>query len=70
MAAVLEQTRCARAEQTPVYGMRPVGGFGVRGWRVWCPGCGFLSHLYTSHRGCQDALYRHRRHGDEKGATA
>lgn len=49
------------AEVTPAYGMRAVGGWGVRGWRVFCPRCGFLSRLYDrSIRSAQDNAYRHR----------
>jgi hypothetical protein len=48
------------AKITPAYGMRAVGGFGIRGWRAHCSACGFLSHLITSYRGCEYAARRHR----------
>lgn len=38
------------AEVTPVYGMREVGGFGIRGWRVFCPECGHLHPARVVHR--------------------
>lgn len=41
------------------YGMRPVGGFGIRGWRAHCPDCGFLSRLYTNIRGAQSRAANH-----------
>jgi hypothetical protein len=48
------------AKITPAYGMRPVGGFGIRGWRVHCPVCGHLSRLHTGYRGCEHAARHHR----------
>lgn len=51
----------SRAELTPAYGMREVGGWGIRGWRVFCPGCGFLSDLYTNHFNGRAAAETHRR---------
>jgi hypothetical protein len=54
------QTSQRTAEITPIYGMRPIGGFGLRGWRVFCPTCGYLSKDYTNYRGVEDATRRHR----------
>lgn len=65
MTAAAPTVTCAVAEQTPAYGMRPVGGFGIRGWRVYCGHCDFLSRLYTNHRSCEDAVHRHRRRGSQ-----
>lgn len=48
------------AQVTPTYGMRSVGGFGVAGWRAFCPGCGYLSAKYLNVRGCQSAVAAHR----------
>lgn len=48
------------ARTVPSYGLRAVGGFGVRGWRAHCGHCGFLSRLYTNIRGAQHATQRHR----------
>lgn len=42
------------------YGMRPVGGFGVRGFRAHCERCGFLSRLYENVRGAQGCAKTHR----------
>ena len=38
------------AKVTPAYGMRDVGGFGIRGWRVHCANCCYLSHVYVDNR--------------------
>ena len=42
------------AEVTPAYGMREQGGYGIRGWRVHCGTCSYLSGVFTS-------IYRARR---------
>lgn len=47
------------AKITPAYGMRDVGGFGIRGWRAHCPACGYLGRL-TSYRNCEYAARKHR----------
>lgn len=51
-------TRTAKA--VAVYGMRPVGGFGVRGFRAHCGECGYLSRLYDNVMGCERRSQRHR----------
>lgn len=48
------------ADVTPAYGMRPVGGWGLRGWRAHCPACGFLSRLYTHIRNAEYGARTHR----------
>lgn len=47
------------AKTLPNYGMRPVGGFGIRGWRAHCDQCGYLSRLYTNIRGAQSRAASH-----------
>lgn len=47
------------AEVTPVYGVRKVGGFGVRGWRVYCGRCDYLSRTYPNNRTCIEAQRNH-----------
>ena len=42
------------------YGMRPVGGFGVRGFRAHCEACGYLSRLYDNIRGASRRAHDHR----------
>lgn len=48
------------AETCANYGMRNVGGFGIRGWRTFCPACGFLSRLYENIKGAQWKTENHR----------
>lgn len=48
------------AEVCANYGMRQVGGWGIRGWRVWCGRCDFLSQLYTHIRSAQSVAHKHR----------
>lgn len=57
MTARLAETT---AEVCANYGMREVGGFGIRGWRVFCPACGFLGRLYIHIRSAQNIAHRHR----------
>lgn len=42
------------------YGMRKVGGFGIRGWRAHCPDCGFLSKLHDSFWKARHSASTHR----------
>lgn len=57
---VVVETPRRTAEVTPAYGMREVGGWGIRGWRAWCGTCGFLSRLYLNVRGAQKCAKTHR----------
>lgn len=48
------------AHHHSVYGMREVGGFGVRGFVAHCPECGFLSRVYDNCRGAEACAGAHR----------
>lgn len=48
-----------RTEIVPAYGMRPVGGFGIRGHRVHCE-CGYLSAV-VSYRWAASLANTHRK---------
>lgn len=56
----MDLVRHDRAEVVPAYGFRSVGGYGIRGWRVFCPTCGHLSDLYENRLGVNGALHAHR----------
>lgn len=44
---------------TPAYGMREVGGWGIRGWRCHCPACGHLGKLRLDVRTVQHDAATH-----------
>jgi hypothetical protein len=48
------------ADVVPAYGMREAGGFGLRGWRVHCPHCGYLSRVYEHRRTISEVQRAHR----------
>lgn len=48
------------ANITPAYGMRPVGGFGIRGWRAHCAHCGHLGRVRTNYGTCARDVNQHR----------
>lgn len=48
------------AKVTPAYGMRPVGGFGIRGFRVYCEVCGHLGETLENVRRAQRHARVHR----------
>lgn len=55
----VNRRRLTNAKPTPVYGMRP-SGYGVRGWRVHCPDCGYLSQMYENYMSPKRRASEHR----------
>lgn len=48
------------AQTVPNYGMRPVGGFGIRGFRAHCRDCGYLSKFYLNYGGARSNAVAHK----------
>lgn len=44
---------------TPAYGVRPVGGYGIRGYRAHCETCGYLGTV-TGYNGARKQRQTHR----------
>lgn len=53
-----------KTKVVPAYGLRPIGGFGVRGHRAHCD-CGYLSGL-GSYRNATERAYQHRKLHEDK----
>ena len=47
------------AKVVPAYGMRDVGGWGIRGFRVHCPECSHLSDVHLNVNGAKSAALHH-----------